>query len=182
MEQHEKMVVLTLVALLGLAACGTTLPQQRPADLTIRMTRGGGHPAEGKARADELVLSSAQDSHYKVEYTGGGAVTLALEVTGEELDEIYAVLRDSGFDRMSGEQVDDHAPGTTVTIEWEQNTYTAHENGSTPHGGKYEEKWQQVVSAFKSYKKAQIKDKGIEMPATFDETLFGAACPVQKDE
>jgi len=181
MKHQACLKVLALAMLPGLAACATTLPAQRPADLTIKMTRGGGQPAEGKARADELVLSSARDSHYKVEYAGGGAVTLSLDVTEEDLDALYAVLRDNGFDRMSGEDGTDQSPGTTVTLEWEQVTYTAHENGSTPHGGKFETQWGNVISAFKSYKKAQIKDKGIDMPATFDGTLFGAACPVEKE-
>lgn len=180
MEQQEKMVVLTLVALLGLVACGTTLPQQRPTDLMIRMTRGGAHPAEGKAQADEIVISSAHDSHYKVEYAGGGVVTLALDVTQEELDELYAVLRDNDFDKMSETEVSTR--GTTVTLAWDAVSYTAHENGTSPHGGKYEEKWQKVVTAIKSYKDAQIKGKGIEMPALFDETLFTAAYPVGEDD
>ncbi len=182
MKHHACPTVLALAMLLGLAACATTLPAQRPAELTIKMTRGGGQGAEGRARADELVLSSAYDSHYKVEYTGGGAVTLALDVTEEDLDALYAVLRENGFDRMSGEEGADKSPGTTVTLEWEQVTYTAHENGSTPHGGKFEAQWQNVVSAFKDYKVKQIKDKGIDVPATFDGTLFGAACPVEKDD
>ena len=182
MNHHAPLTMLALAALLGLGACATTLPSQRPADLTIRMSRGGGQPAEGKAHADELVLSSAHDSHYKVEYAGGGAVTLALDVSDDDLDVLYAVLRDNGFDLMSDEEAAQvQGPGTTVTLEWEQSTYTAHENGTSPHGGKYETKWGNVISAFKDYKREQIKDKGIEMPGTFDPTLFGAACPVQKE-
>jgi len=102
MKHNACPTVLALAMLLGLAACATTLPAQRPADLTIKMTRGGGQGTEGRARADELVLSSAYDSHYKVEYTGGGAVTLALDVSEEESPaEQVAVDPLAGVPRLS---------------------------------------------------------------------------------
>jgi hypothetical protein len=147
------------------------------------MTRGGSQPEEGKPRGDELLLTGSNDSHYKIEYTGGSSVSVALNVSDKDMDELYTVLRDNGFDRISATNGHSkHGPGTYVTVKSEQFEYVAHVNGKAHFDKKLEEKWKNVVSALKGYKKKEIEHKGVEIPAQFDPTEYGAGCPIQKEK
>lgn len=162
------------------AACATTLPSQRPADLTIKMTRGGGQTETGKPLGDELLLSRSDTSHYKVDYQDAGSLSVALDVSDSDLDALYEVLRESGFDHLSnGEHT--HGTGTWVTVTWEQYVYTAHVNGDASTPSRTKKNWDKVVSALKSFKKQEIEGKDIEIPVIFDSTPFGAALPIQKE-
>lgn len=173
----------TLVAglVLCLGACATTLPRQRPEDLTISMTRSGAHADERKPVKDELVLSKSDDSHYKVEYEGGGAVSVALDVSDGDLDEIYEALRESGFDHLSRTATESkHEGGTHISVQYGGQEIAVHLNGQAPPSGKWKQDWDHVVTTLKSYKKSEIEQNGIAMPATFDPTEYAAGCPVQK--
>jgi hypothetical protein len=174
----------TLTAILiatGLAACGTTLPRLRPADLTVKMTRNGVHPGEGKPTGDELVLARSIEAHYKVDYEGGSSITVALEVSDEDLDRIYEVLRENAFDAIGSMDGEEHGPGTWITIAWEGQQYTAHMNGDPGASPKIEQGWENVVSALRDYRKREVEDKDFGIPAVFDPTLYNAGIETQKD-
>jgi len=174
--------ILPLFLVPALLGCATTLPSKRPADLTIKMTRSGVQAEENLPIADEILLSSTTESHYRVDYEGGGSVSVMIDVEEADLDEMYETLRANGFDRLSAQNGHSMSgPGTYVTLEWQGQKLVAHLGGVKDLEPKVKEKWDNVVAALKGYKKTEIEMKGVEVPVKFDPTVFGAGLPTAKN-
>jgi hypothetical protein len=170
-QANRSIIALAINVAFGFG-CASTLPRQRPVDLTVTMMRDSGVASPGQASSDTLVLAPGQ-SRYQVLYGGGGAVSVPLDVDDADLDALYEVLLDVGFIELSnGYTLEDVGSGTWILVHWAGTDYIAHP-GDEHMGEKWMQGWEQVVDALKKVRKVQVNDKGIEVPATFDAEIFG---------
>ena len=172
-DVKKTVTIILAVAAAFTAGCAASLPQQRPADLTVTMTRQAGHVSAGQVSSDTLVLATGQ-SRYQVQYAGGGVVSVVLDVGDADLDALYGVLLDVGFIELSnGYTLNDVGPGTWILVHWAGTDYIAH-----PDDVHSDEPWllgwEKVSDALAQVKKEQVQDKGIDITATFDTEIFGA--------
>lgn len=168
-------IFLACLAAWSTAACATTLPQTRPADLTIVMSRHTGVDQEGEVLGDELVITAGQTAHYTVEYCGGGSISVPLQVTAKMLDGIYELLLEA---HLQGIDDPGHLPaqkkGVRVTVQHAQGAFLlTHSASSGTH--------QKVIQALLALKQHEVDEKGFGIPQVFDHTLFGAALQEDRD-
>jgi hypothetical protein len=154
-----------------LAACAT-LPSHRPANLTISMTRGFGKASMGGPVTEHLVLSASGESYYKIEYQGGGMISVHLEVSDSDLGDLYEILRKSHFDRITThERRVKGRGGTDVVLEWDDVEFKVSNSGSSFVDEGWRDEWKQILIAFRAYKRKQIEGGKIDLPAAFDPAL-----------
>jgi hypothetical protein len=165
----DRLLAVHVLVLLLSWACSAGLPRQRPADLTIRMTRGGGQPAIGAPLMEELVISAEGDSYYMMQYQGGGKISVHLDPSGCDLDELYDVLLENRFSSITTREmkVGDRG-GTAVTVEWEGHAHTVQDSGVSFVNEAWEDEWDRIVKALRGYKMDQIEKKQIDLPKQFE--------------
>jgi hypothetical protein len=155
-----------------LVACASRLPSVRPADLTITMTRGGGHAAEGKPVKETMIVSSGDESIYRIDYEGGGSIGITIDVKVKELDEIYEALRKAKFDQITTYESGTRHKGAIVTIGWQDGEITVRDTGKSYVSQGWKDEWDAVISVLKAFKKLKIEGSDIEIPPEFEPALI----------
>ncbi len=165
-----------ILAAFQIAACASAMPGQRPADLTVILYRGTTHPDTGMPVHDELVLSASETAHYRVDYEGGGAISVPLSVHEADLDDLYVVLRENDFDKMGPDKASaKKTKGIWVVVSFGGFSWTA----SSKSGGTTAQ-WKQVLSTIMGMKKKYVDEAGVDIPEQFDDTIFGVGYPEKK--
>ncbi len=160
-----------MAALAGLvlAACGPRMPARRPSDVVITLTRAGGQHTEGLPVSEEMVFAASGESHYKVQYKGGGVVSVCFKTGKADLNELYEALRQAHFDRIQTSTVPGKKRGgTDVTVSWQGITLCVKNSGESFVADGWKDEWEAVIKAIKICKAQQIEKKKIVIPKQFD--------------
>lgn len=170
-------VLLALAVLCGGCshALPTRLPEQRPADLDITESNGG-----GMVRAGDSTHISAKGCQFERWY-GPNKVRAHFSLKPAELDKLYAVLRKNHFDRIQTrreEGVYDRG-GVTVSVSWGKKSYSISNAGLDFVRKDWARQWKAVLRAIDETTDHALEPKKVSVKFVFDTSLAGRQVTLQ---
>jgi hypothetical protein len=159
------------IALLGLASLGcrvTNLPAERPDDLAISLSSGGGMFPAWEWLEIEGNRGAYRERHQQAERS------VEFAVPDEELDRLYRTFRENRFDCIETyeRRVSDRG-GTTIRLRYGSETVSVSDGGMTFIEQDWQEEYRNVRDAIQAVAERAIEAARVPVTVVLEASLVG---------